>query len=57
MLGAYYFENDKLFEQLYKKHFKKHYAGKPTKKYLRLTRQIQKAESISFQEIKRLMKH
>ena len=41
-LGAY-FRTDQLYEQLYKKHFKKTYAGKPTKKYLRIMEQIQKA--------------
>lgn len=45
-LGVYY-RADQSYEQLlYKKHFKKQYAGKPTKKYLKLTRQIQRAESI-----------
>jgi hypothetical protein len=34
-LGGY-FQTDNIFEQLYKKHFKKQYAGKPTKNYLRL---------------------
>jgi hypothetical protein len=48
-----YFQVDKLFEQLYKKHFKKQYAGKPTKKYLKLTQQIQKAESIPQREFER----
>lgn len=49
-LGVY-FRTDQLFEQLYKKHFKKQYAGKPTKKYLKLCQQIQKAESITYHEI------
>ncbi len=53
-LGAY-FKTDDLYSQLYQKHFKKTYAGKPTKKYLRLMEQIQKAESIPFHEIERLM--
>lgn len=48
-----YFQTDQLFEQLYKKHFKKQYAGKPTKKYLKLTQQIQRAESIPYHEIER----
>lgn len=48
-----FFQVDKLFEQLYKKHLKKHYAGKPTKKYLKLTQQIQRAESITRQEIEK----
>lgn len=41
-----YFQTDQLFEQLYKKHFKKTYAGKPTKKYLKLIKQIERAENI-----------
>jgi len=53
-LGAY-FKTDKLYEQLYKKHFKKMYAAKPTKKYLRIMEQIQQAESIPYYEIERLM--
>ncbi|MBS1487305.1 MAG: hypothetical protein JST43_06910 [Bacteroidetes bacterium] len=53
-LGVY-LRSDQLFEQLYKKHFKKQYAGKPTKKYLKLTRQIQRAESIPAHEIERAL--
>jgi hypothetical protein len=53
-LGVY-FRSDQLFEQLYKKHFKKQYAGKPTKKYLKLTQQIQRAESIPYHEIERAL--
>ena len=54
MIGAY-FQTDQLYEQLYKKNFKKQYAGKPTKKYLKLTQQIQKAESVSYHEIEQAM--
>jgi hypothetical protein len=43
-LGAY-FAVDNLHEQLRKKHFKKTYAGKPTKRYLKLTHQIKRAEN------------
>jgi hypothetical protein len=46
-----YFRSDQLYEQLNKKHFKKQYAGKPTKKYLKLTQQINRAESIPHYEI------
>ena len=53
-LGTY-FRTEQLFEQLYKKHFKKQYAGKPTKKYLRIMEQIQKAESIPYHEIEKAM--
>ena len=53
-LGAY-FEIDNLYSELYKKNFKKTYAGKPTKRYLRIIEQIQKAESIPYHEIERAM--
>ena len=53
-LGAY-FKIDNLYSELYKKNFKKTYAGKPTKKYLRIMEQIQKAESIPYHEIERAM--
>jgi hypothetical protein len=52
--GAY-FKSDNLYSELYKKNFKKTYAGKPTKKYLRIMEQIQKAESIPYHEIERAM--
>ena len=51
-LGAY-FKSDNLYSELYKKNFKKTYAGKPTKRYLRIMEQIQKAESIPYHEIER----
>jgi hypothetical protein len=38
-LGSY-FKTDKLYSELYSKHFKKTYAGKPTKRYLRILAQI-----------------
>lgn len=53
-LGVY-FKSDNLYSELYKKHFKKSYAGKPTKKYLRIMERIQKAESIPYHEIERAM--
>lgn len=53
-LGVY-FRSDQLFEQLNKKHFKKHYKGKPTKKYLKITQQLQKAKSIPAYEIERAL--
>ena len=52
--GAY-FRTDEFYSQLYQKHFKKTYAGKPTKKYLRIMEQIQKAESIPYHEIERAL--
>ena len=53
-LGAY-FKIDNLYSELYKKNFKKYYAGKPTKRYLRIMEQIQKLESIPYHEIERAM--
>ena len=50
-LGAYF----NLYSELYKRNFKKSYAGKPTKKYLRIMEQIQKAESTPYHEIERAM--
>ena len=50
--GAY-FSSDNLYSQLYKKHFKKTYAGKPTKKYLKLIRKIEQAERITIEDIKK----
>ena len=52
-IGAY-FKSDNLYSELYKKNFKKTYAGKPTKKYLRIMEQIQKAENIPYNEIERV---
>lgn len=52
--GAY-FRADGLYNQLCQKHFKKTYAGKPTKKYLRIMEQIEKAKSVSYFDIKRAM--
>ncbi len=50
-----YFDSEKYYKQLYKKHFKKFYNGKPTKRYLKLLREINKAEKISVKDIERLM--
>lgn len=50
-LGVY-LRADDLYSQLYQKHFKKTYAGNPTKRYLRIMEQIQKAEKMSIEEIK-----
>jgi hypothetical protein len=53
-LGAY-FRTDRLYEQLYKKHFKRIYTGKPTKRYLRIMEKIERAERIPYSAIERLM--
>jgi hypothetical protein len=53
-LGVY-FKSDNLYNELYKKNFKKTYAGKPTKRYLRIMEQIQKVESIPYHQIELAM--
>jgi len=53
-LGVY-FKIDNLYSELNKKHFKKSYAGKPTRKYLRIMLQIQKAESIPYKVIEQAL--
>jgi len=50
-----YFDNDEHYKELYSKHFKKFYNGKPTKRYLKLLQQIEKAEKVSYLDIERLM--
>lgn len=37
---------ERAYEKLYSKHFKTHYAGRPTKRYLRLQRQIEQGTGI-----------
>jgi hypothetical protein len=44
-LGKYY-RAEELYEQISRKHFKKTYAGKPTKRYVKLSIQMQNARSI-----------
>lgn len=41
-----YFESDLVFEQMHRKNFKRTYAGKPTKKYLQLSKKIRRADAI-----------
>jgi hypothetical protein len=41
------FHAEKLYKQVYSKHFKTHYNGKPTKRYLKLLQEIHLAESTS----------
>jgi len=46
-----YFESEKCYDEIYSKHFKKYYNGKPTKRYLRLLNQINKEEDFTNFEI------
>ena len=38
------FGSDRLYEQLSRKHFRTHYAGKPTKRFLKLMQKIREGE-------------
>lgn len=48
--GAY-FKTEKLYDEMYAKHFTKYYKGKPTKKYLRILEQLKRAENIDEREL------
>jgi len=45
------FKTDELYNQLHKKHFKRYYAGKPTKRFLQITKQLQQADNFSLREL------
>lgn len=47
------FRTDELYSQLRQKHFKRFYAGKPTKRYQKLSAMILKADSVSLEEMER----
>jgi hypothetical protein len=44
-------KRDKAIGQLYSKYFKKYYAGKPTKRYLRVLKQMKEGEGIRLEEL------
>ena len=43
-------------DQIYGKHFKTHYAGRPTKRYLRLMNQVRQSEQFSARDLDRLIR-
>lgn len=47
------FRYEKWYNELHSPYFKKSYAGKPTKRYLKLSRKMEAADSISRQDIER----
>lgn len=49
-----FFDSEKYFEELHKKHFKTHYNGKPTKRYLKLLEKINEIDNFSAEKIERL---
>ena len=50
-----YFGIDKCYDEIYSKHFKKFYKGKPTKRYLKLLNQINRVERFTSSEITNLL--
>lgn len=46
--------SERLYEQLFQKHRKKCYAGKPTKRYARLMDKIERANQVPYKELERL---
>lgn len=49
------FLKDEVYEEQYKKHFKTHYNGKPTKRYQKLMNKINLADSFPVDTIQRLL--
>lgn len=49
------FEVEKAYEQMYSKYFKKHYAGKPTKRYLKMNKKINAGSRIDELQIEKMM--
>ena len=46
-----YFCREKAYEKIHSKHFRTHYAGKPTKQYQKLTKQIEDSRGVSLEEL------
>ncbi len=49
------FKSEQLYSELYSKHFKKYYAGKPTRRYERIASQLRLAEKISSVEFQKAL--
>lgn len=49
------FLDDKIYEEMHKKHFKKYYKGKPTKKYLQLMRRLNARKAIHFEDVEKFL--
>jgi hypothetical protein len=56
-LYGFAFADDSINEQLYKKNFKKTYAGKPTKRYIKLSKQLERIDRSykNYHEFERLL--
>ncbi|MDR0659668.1 MAG: hypothetical protein LBG19_02465 [Prevotellaceae bacterium] len=49
------FKQDKLYEELNRKYFKRYYKGKPTKRYLRIQQLLKEGEGISVEDFEQLL--
>jgi hypothetical protein len=50
-----YFDIENSYSELYSKHFKKYYKGKPTKRYLKLIKKISEIEKVTTSDIEKLL--
>lgn len=50
-----HFALDDIYEKIYSKHFRTHYAGRPTKRYLRLIKKIDTVRNINPFELRRML--
>jgi hypothetical protein len=50
-----YFDSENYYSELYSKHFKKFYKGKPTKRYLKLMQKINEVEKVTTSDIEKLL--
>lgn len=50
------FKAEDLHEKIYSKHFKSHYAGKPTKRYLQLLKRIKQSEQLTTNDLHTLFR-
>jgi hypothetical protein len=57
IMGMYdkLFKSDKVHEELHSKHFKRSYAGKPTKRFLKLMQKLKEAKSVPYTEAQLLV--
>lgn len=49
------FQDEKIYEEMYKKHFKKYYKGRPTKKYLQLMKRLNTKKALNFEDIEKFL--
>lgn len=50
-----YFRQDSLYDELHKKYFKPFYAGKPTKRHIKISKKLHQASLISHEQIDKLI--